>query len=324
MRFRLAAAVLAAALAGLAAASAAAADGNPLGAVQGGSGIVGPNDVRYTAIWDGLTTVLLATSTDDGTAYNSVTLGGSWGVPILGWNGLAGGLGHDGRTLVLADTGAGQPLKRRSSFAVLDVKRFRLLQEIRLRGDFAFDALSPSGRMLFLIQHVDRSDTTHYVVRAYDRWRLRLLPGRIADRTQKSWVMQGYPLTRTTSADGRWVYTLYTNPGGTPFVHALDTVGMKAHCVGVPWPSKNQDALATMTLALHGDGLALSRRGGARYLSIDTRSWRVSLAQPGFPWWTLAAGLGGALAVVLAVGAVAVRLRGRVARRRTGPRLAVS
>jgi hypothetical protein len=215
MRPRFAAVALAAVLAALGAASAAAADGNPLGAVQGGSGLVGPNGVRYTAIWDGLSTVLLATSTDDGTAYNSVTLGGSWGVPMIGLNGLAGGLGHDSRTLVLADTDVGQPLKRRSSFAVLDVKRFRLLQEVRLRGDFAFDALSPSGRMLYLIQHVDRNDTTHYVVRAYDRWRLRLLPGRIADRTQRSWVMQGYPLARTTSADGRCTRTPAARPSCT-------------------------------------------------------------------------------------------------------------
>ena len=57
----------------------------------------------------------------------------------------------------------------------------------------------------------------------------RLLPGRIADRTQRSWVMQGSAVTRTTSEDGRWVYTLYTNPGGYPFVHALDTVRGVAH-----------------------------------------------------------------------------------------------
>jgi len=31
-------------------------------------------------------------------------------------------------------------------------------------------------------------------------------------------------MTRTTSVDGRWVFTLYQNPGGYPFVHALDTV----------------------------------------------------------------------------------------------------
>ena len=48
--------------------------------------------------------------------------------------------------------------------------------------------------------------------------------------------MDGYPLTRVTSADGRWVYTLYQNGGvgGYPFVHALDTVRGVAHCIGVP------------------------------------------------------------------------------------------
>src|SRR5512146_3164183 len=146
MRSRLAAFGAVALVAACAAVPVAASDGNPLAAVQGGDGLVGPNGTRYTALWDGLSTVLLATGTDDGRAVGSMTVvGGSWGVPQIGFSGSAGGLGHDGRTLVLADTGVGQPLKTRSSFAIVDVKRFRLLQEIHLRGDFAFDALSPSG-----------------------------------------------------------------------------------------------------------------------------------------------------------------------------------
>ena len=42
-----------------------------------------------------------------------------------------------------------------------------------------------------------------------------LLPGRIADQTQKSWVMQGRATGRATTADGRWVYTIYQNPAAT-------------------------------------------------------------------------------------------------------------
>ena len=56
-----------------------------------------------------------------------------------------------------------------------------------------------------------------------------------ADKAQAGWVMEGSPMTRATSADGRWVYTLYSRPGGYPFVHALDTVNGVAHCIGLPW-----------------------------------------------------------------------------------------
>src|SRR5579862_7396280 len=69
--------------------------------------------------------------------------------------------------------------------------------------------------------------------------------------------MQGSPVTRTTSADGRWVYTLYTNQGGYPFVHALDTVLGVAHCVGLPM--RNQTAIDDAKLVLHGSTLSVSR-----------------------------------------------------------------
>ena len=72
-------------------------------------------------------------------------------------------------------------------------------------------------------------------MRAYDLATHTLLPGRIADKTQKSWVMQGWAVSRATTADGRWDYTLYANPGGYPFIHALDTVRGVAHCIGLPW-----------------------------------------------------------------------------------------
>jgi hypothetical protein len=311
MRTRLVGVAAIASLVVCAAGATVASASGPVAAVQGGGGILGPDGTRYTAVADGsLGTVLVGTSSKDGRVRNSVALaGGNWGVPQISGYGTTGGLGRDGRTLVLADTDFGQPLKARSSFALVDVKRYRLLQEIRLRGDFAFDALSPSGRFLYLIQHTDRNDTSHYVVRAYDRRRLRLLPGRIADRTQRSWVMQGFPVARVTGEGGRWVYTLYQNPGGYPFVHALDTVAMKAHCVGVPWQPKDQSALASMKLALGrgGRSLALNRADGSRYVTVDTSTWRVSIAKAGFPWSMLGIGLGTAFALVAT--ALLVRLR---------------
>jgi hypothetical protein len=119
-------------------------------------------------------------------------------------------------------------------------------------------------------------DIDHYVVRAYDLDAHRLLPGRIADKAQKSWVMQGFATARATSSDGRWVYTLYANPGGYPFVHALDTVRGVAHCVGLPWMSVNQNAIFDAKLALNGGRLAVQFADGRTWRTIDVRTWRVS------------------------------------------------
>ena len=104
----------------------------------------------------------------------------------------------------------------------------------------------------------------------------RLLPGRVADKAQKSWVMQGFAAARATSPDGRWVYTLYANPGGYPFVHALDTVRGVAHCVGLPWTSVNQNAIFNAKLALSGGRLAVQFVDGSTWRTIDVRTWRVS------------------------------------------------
>jgi hypothetical protein len=89
--------------------------------------------------------------------------------------------------------------------------------------------------------------------------------------------MQGFAVDRDTSADGRWVYTLYTNPGGYPFVHALDTVRGVAHCVGVPWRG-DQNEPWDMRLALRFDGtsLVVNRKSGAGFVAIDLANWKIS------------------------------------------------
>jgi hypothetical protein len=90
--------------------------------------------------------------------------------------------------------------------------------------------------------------------------------------------MQGRATARATSADGRWVYTLYQNPGGYPFIHALDTVRGVAHCIGVPWRG-DQNESWEMRLALKDDGrsLAVNKKSGSTFVAIDvTDNWKIS------------------------------------------------
>jgi len=309
-----------AAAAALAAAPAAVGSG-PMFVSQGGAGVVG-GTTRYIPVADytGGDTQLVAVSTRDGAELNQLGLVGTWGLPSTAAG--ADGLSRDGRTLVLADTSAGQTSP--SLFMVVDPRKMRIRTPITLHGWYSFDALSPDGRRLYFIQYTrgaSSGDLSHYVVRAFDTRTSRMLPGRVADRTQKSWIMQGYPVTRTTSADGRWVYTLYQNSGGYPFIHALDTVRGVAHCVGLPMT--NQNGIYNLVLALHGRTLSVHWRSGRRFLNVDTSTWRVSPAHAPFPWLWVVLGVS-----LLACGSITcswlARGRWAAASRRWWPRPAAA
>jgi len=288
----------------LALAPAARADGPQGAALQSGIGVVSAGgDLRYLAVGVGDFTVVEVLQTKGARLQKWTAYPGSWGIPSVTANGTGGGLSPDGKTLVLGNTSGGSP----SSFRVLDTRTLRQRNHVRLNGSFAFDALSPDGSRLYLIQHTSLDDLSHYIVRSYDLRTNSLQPGRIADRTQQGWVMSGYPVTRTTSADGGWVYTLYQKPGGYPFIHALDTVRGVAHCIGLPWAG-DQRPLWNIRLALaaNGETLAVRWKSGKPWLTVNTSDWRIThVASAGdFPRRWLVVGAGGAVAAVLGLGAL--------------------
>jgi hypothetical protein len=241
-------------------------------AVQGGAGVLSADgSLRFVAAKSGAGTVVSAISTSDRTTMLTQKVKGQFGIPAVTQSGLAGGLFHDGSALVLQNMG----IIRTSRFLVLGTEDLAVRDTIALKGTFGFDALSPDGSRLYLIQHLSTDDVQHYVVRAYDLEEHALLPGRIADKTQKRWVMQGWPVSRATTTDGRWAYTLYTSPGGYPFIHALDTVRGVAHCIGLPWTA-TQDPVYNFSLALKGTSLAVRWQDGRTWRRVDTRSWRIT------------------------------------------------
>jgi len=238
--------------------------------MQGGGGVLSSDgSVRFTASGSGSTTLL--TSLHGGRLLHSRVVAGTFGIPTMIMEGTGLGLFHDGRTLVLQSVAN----RRTTSFALVRTADLRVRQRITLRGSYAFDAVSPNGRRLYLIQHRSE-DFQHYVVRAYDLRARRLLPGRIADKAQTSWVMQGWPAARVETPSGRWVYTLYSNPGGFPFVHALDTVKGVAHCVGIAFEG-SQNFLSRWKLKVDGGRLLVLRPDGSAYRSIDRETWAVAL-----------------------------------------------
>ena len=239
-------------------------------ASQGAQGVTGVDGVQFTALKSGPGTLVSALR--NGETVRSKTVDGAFGIPTLTQNGQMGGLFRDGSTLVLQNMG----MKETSKFLLVKTDDLAARGTISLDGTFGFDALSPDGSKLYLIQHMSTDDIDHYVVRAYDLVARRLLPGRIADRTQKGWVMQGFAVNRVTSPTGRWVYTLYVNPGGFPFIHALDTVKGVAHCIGLPWRDAEQGPVFSFTMGLKGHSLRIHWQDGRTYRVVDTRSGEVS------------------------------------------------
>jgi LPXTG-motif cell wall-anchored protein len=303
---------LAVAVAALITAPAAFADGGPFFVTQGGTGVANHDGrFHYVTVSDGTrTTILEKVEVAGGRVDSWLPLKGSWGTPIVGLADQIGqGLSRDGRTLVLASTSV--PGSSSSRFLVIDTRQMRLLRTIVLRGSFSFDALSPNGSRMYLIQYTyGRSgDLTDYVVRAYDLRTYRLLPGKIAARNEDEAGMAGTPMTRTTSAGGRWVYTLYQKPSGEPFVHALDTVRGVAYCIDLP---RNR-ALYNIVLSLRDGGrtLAVRWRSGRPWLDVAVGSWRISHPTGGFPWPWVGAAIGAGLALLVVGGGLLLRRRRR-------------
>jgi hypothetical protein len=242
-------------------------------AAQGGTGVLSDDGaLRFNAERSGTNTLLTAERTKDGTVVRSRTVEGAFGIPVLTQSGYAGGLSHDGSMLVLQNMG----LATTSRFLVVGTRDLAVRDSITLHGTFGFDALSPDGSKLYLIQHKTANDIEHYVVRAYDLVDHALLPGRVADKTQKSWVMQGWAISRASTSNGRWAYTLYANPGGYPFIHALDTMRGVAHCIGLPWEEPQQDPVYQFTLAVHPRFVAVKAEDGRTWRLVNRASWRVS------------------------------------------------
>jgi hypothetical protein len=85
--------------------------------------------------------------------------------------------------------------------------------------------------------------------------------------------MQGIPLRRTMSADGRFAYTLYDRPEGSPFIHALDTARGTAACIDLSL--SGGDLARARPTPPAGRGPLLVRVPGRSPLAVDVAARRA-------------------------------------------------
>jgi hypothetical protein len=210
---------------------------------------------------------------------STIRISGRYGIPGADFNGSTTGLSADGRTLVLEQVPPSGGV-RKTRLLVLDSQgRLAVRKAIVLPGWSTVDAISPHGRWMYLIHYPSTADVSRYEVLAYDLPRGRLVSKPIVDPRDRDEAMTGFAVSRVTSPDGRWAYTLYGRPKGGPFVHALDTAGVRAICVDLPALAGTDFGAAHLQLGARATSLKVTIEGLVRAV-INTRTFAVS---PGTP-----------------------------------------
>jgi hypothetical protein len=211
-------------------------------------------DQTTLAWYDAFTGRLVATATVDGP---STYLAGS---------------SQDGRRAVLTYTS-----RRATRFAIVSARAQRT---IVLPGpNWGFDALADGN--LYLLRYLRNG----YEVRRYDLAANRLVAQPLKD-PHASAVIWGTPWARTTSSDGRYVFTLYVGQNGAAMVHELDVRRSVARCVDLPGTGDfNAGTSYALQLAPGGRTLWAVSPGYGRVVAVDIARGTVRTAFRFKPAW---------------------------------------
>jgi DNA-binding beta-propeller fold protein YncE len=262
------------------------ADGLPVVGLDARTGVVSPNGLyRYVTFVSGRNTVVARLHVSGAGVARYRTIRGQFMVPAVAYDNSTSGLSADGRTLVLIRPRTAIPQKR-TQLVVLDARRLLVQRHVVLAGDFSFDAVSPDGSKLYLVNYLSLSrhnfNPTNYAVRSLNARTGKLDPKPVVDPREPHEKMGGLPVTRTTSPDGRWAYTLYSG-SEHPFVHALDTVGNSARCVDLDSLTTRDDLFQMkLRVAAGGDQLQIVKAKDP-VLIVNSHTFAVSRPQPAAP-----------------------------------------
>lgn len=227
----------------------------------------------------------------------SQTIDGDWRLPTVGLDPLPLGVSADGQTIVLVD-GAAATSQGTSRFAILSRSFAKPPRIVTLDGAFEYDALSPDGSTLYLVEHLAAPPEGHYQVRALDIASGTLRDGAVVDKQNLDEPMAGYPIAQLRQPNG-FVFTLYRG-AEHPFIHALSSVDAWAICIDLPAAGRSDaDAAldwglaaspdghtvyavnATLGLATEIDANDLSIRQSARFAALAAAPAVISLAKFG-------------------------------------------
>jgi hypothetical protein len=216
-----------------------------------------------SATADGAGTIVRDTLIEDVTNTPEVRLDGHWRLPTVGLEPIPAGRSLDGSTAVLVEDRTYDPSAGRSRFAIVEhqtgnrvstdeAAELRVARIVELHGAFEFDALSPDGRILYVVEHLDGEAGGHYQVRAVDVATGVMRDGVIVDKTHPDESMAGSPIAQVRRPNGL-VLTLYRGPEH-PFIHALNSTDAWAVCIDLPAGGTADDAASLDWGLVNGSG----------------------------------------------------------------------
>jgi hypothetical protein len=172
------------------------------------------------------------------------------------------GVSQDGTRAVLSRT------QQRSTTFVI-ASRASQRRVVLGKNNWSFDALS--GTKLYLLQYLRQG----YVVRLYDLATNTLAAQPLKDASESA-VISGVPWVRQSSADGRYLFTLYISSAGAAMVHQLDVRAGTAKCIDLPGTGDFNSG-TTYSLAASPDGRTLwaVSPGYGKVAAIDVAQSRV-------------------------------------------------
>jgi hypothetical protein len=197
---------------------------------------------------DGTDTRVQALVVQPGFDGASQSVPGAWRLPTIGADPIPTGVSADGSTIVLvpavADGAAASSSSaaKASRFAIVTRTFDRAARVISLPGAFEYDAISPDGTTLYVVEHLPAPPVAHYQVRAVDVASGRLRDGVVVDKANLDEAMGGYPIAQV-HAEGGMVFTLYRG-AEHPFIHALNTIDGWALCIDLPATGADSDTAA--------------------------------------------------------------------------------
>jgi hypothetical protein len=189
-----------------------------------------------------------------------LVIDGAWRLPTIGYDPTPVGLSADGSTAALVEATPAEAAVERavSRFAIVHVVPLEgPARIIELRGSFDYDAISPDGTILYVVEHLGGEPDGRYQVRAVDVATGVMREAIIADKRNIGEAMAGWPIAQLRRPDGL-VMTLYRG-AEHPFIHALNTAEAWAVCIDLPGAHAD-DAKAALDW-----GLAAAPDGGAVY-----------------------------------------------------------
>jgi DNA-binding beta-propeller fold protein YncE len=194
-------------------------------------GVHSPDWSAYYVVEPGNTTIVHVLDPMSGAERRAIKVPGRYDLGAA-YRVAPTGLSRSGALLTLEAA----PKLTESAFAVVDTKN-DAVKNVNVLGDMTVDVVSDDGTSLYLVEH---KPDNRYNVRIFDLRTGRLDEKPIGDLKQVEistpanvvrGLMAGIYQTSVDATLTGWYFSLYSNPGRRPFIHALNVSGRYATCI---------------------------------------------------------------------------------------------